>query len=278
MPQNYDNAVISEIARIAREQGLEYGESIKKALESGALTPGQNVNLIVPIGNIKPENFSLLTRATLAFGTPTAGVVSNSIIVGMGVYTGGSSAFQYSITTDKTAKALYALSAAFSTSAIVSGGLAVASRTCHISGTAALSEAVGFALMQLGNQAHVTALQLEGKPIPPRLQHFRNPNLRRSTFNTKGLGFIMPRPISSTVIECIPFEKIGQFVGIGIAVYGYSKVIIVGYRYGQQFLNKYKNRRRSKLIRKQAIFLIVSTQRIMYQTPTKRQRHILFGT
>jgi hypothetical protein len=77
-------------------------------------------------------------------------VVSNSVIVGMGVYTGGSSVLQYSITTDKKAKSFYALSVAFSSSAIVSGGMAVASRTCHISGTAAVSEAFGLALMQLG--------------------------------------------------------------------------------------------------------------------------------
>lgn len=85
--QNYTNEVINEVARIARQQGLGYGESLKEALESGTLTLGQKVNLIVPVGNIKTENFSLLTRATLAFGTPIAGMVSNSAIVGLGFYT-----------------------------------------------------------------------------------------------------------------------------------------------------------------------------------------------
>ena len=127
---NYTDEVINEIARIAYAQGLEAGDFLRKALESGELTPGKRVDLVIPIGNIKLENFSLLTRATLALGTPTAGVVGNSVIVGLGAYTGGNSALQYTITTDKRAKALYALSAAFSTSAVVSGGVAVAARTC----------------------------------------------------------------------------------------------------------------------------------------------------
>jgi hypothetical protein len=92
----------------------------------------------------------------------------------------------------------------------------------------------------------------------------------------------MPRPISSTVIGCIPFAKIGQLVGFGIAVYGYSQVIIVGYRYGQQFLSKFKSKRtknrKSNLIKKQAMFVIVRIQRIISKTPTKGQRYILFCT
>ena len=275
---NYTDEVINEIARIAHAQGLEAGDFLRKALESGELAPGERVNLVIPIGNIKLENFSLLTRATLALGTPKAGVVGNSVIVGLGVYTGGNSALQYTITTDKRAKALYALSAAFSTSAVVSGGVAVAARTCQISGTAALSEAFGFAFMQLGNKAHVTALQLEGKPVPPRLKRFIDPNLRPLAFNTDGLGFIMPRPISSTAIGSIPFEKIGQLVGLSLAVYGYSKVIIVSYRYSQQLVSKFRSKRESKLIKTQAIFLIVKMQRIIYKTHTKRQRYILFCT
>jgi hypothetical protein len=275
---DYSDEVMNEIARIAHAQGLEAGDFLRKALESGELTPGQRVNLVLPIGNIKLENFSLLTRATLALGTPTAGVVGNSVIVGLGVYTGGNSALQYTITTDKRAKALYALSTAFSTSAVVSGGVAVAARTCQISGTAALSEAFGFALMQLGNKAHVTALQLEGKPVPPRLKRFIDPNPRPLAFNPDGLGFIMPRPISSTAIGYIPFEKIGQLVGFGLSVYGYSKIIIVSYRYGQRLVSKLRSKRKSKLIQRQAIFLIVKMQRIIEKTNNKRQRHILFCT
>nr|YP_010133690.1 hypothetical protein KYU99_pgp063 [Nitzschia supralitorea]QWM93180.1 hypothetical protein [Nitzschia supralitorea] len=178
------------------------------------------------------------TRILTAVAKENVGVVGNSVIVGLGVYTGGSSALQYGITTDKKAKALYAVSTIFSTSAVVSGSLSVVSRTCQISGPAALSEAFGFAFMQLGNKAHVTALQLEGKPIPPRLQRFVDPNIRSLGFNTDGLGFIMPRPISSTIIGCIPFETLGKVVGFSFSVYGYSKLIICAYRYSQQWISK----------------------------------------
>lgn len=276
---NYTDEVLNEIDRIAQAQGLDAGEYLKKALESGELTPGGKVNLVIPIGKIKLENFSLLTRATLALGTPTAGVVGNSVIVGLGAYTVGNSALQYSITTDKRAKVLYALGAAFSTSAVVSGGVTVAARTCQISGTAALSEAFGFAFMQLGNRAHVTALQLEGKPVPPRLKRFIDPNLRPLAFQTDGrLSFIMPGRMSNATLGSIPFEKIGQLVGLGLAVYGYTKVIIIAYRYGQQLASKFRKKQRSKLIQTQASFLIVRMQRIIYKKHTKGQQHILFCT
>lgn len=273
---DYTDEILKEIARIAHEQGVEAGKYLIQGLESGELTPGQKVSLVIPIGNIKPENFSLLTRFTLALGTPEAGVVGNSIILGLGAYTGGNSALQFGITTDKKAKTLYAISVALSTSAVVSSGIAVAARTCHISGTAAVTEAFGFAFMKLGNKAHVAALQLEGKPVPPRLKKYIDPNLRPLSFNPGGLGFIMPRHISSTAIGAIPFEKIGQFVGFGLAVYGYSKVIIASYRYGQQWASKFRKKRTSKIIKAQASFLIVKMRQIIYKTKNQRQRHILF--
>lgn len=53
-------------------------------------------------------------------GTTQTGLVTNSVIVGLGMYTGGSSVIQYTITSHKKAKALSAMSAVFSTSAIFS--------------------------------------------------------------------------------------------------------------------------------------------------------------
>jgi hypothetical protein len=206
------------------------------------------------------------------------GVVSNSIIVGMGVYTTGSSTLQYHLTQDRKAKALYALSAAFSTSAIVSGGLAVASRTCQISGTAAISEACGLAFLRLGNKAHVTALQLEGKAVPLNLQKFIDPNLRPSSFPATGLSWVMPQSIPSTVIDFIPFEKIGHLVGFSITIYGYTRLSIFFYRYGKRVLRKFQSKRRSKLIKQQAVFLIVQIKRIISKRRLKSQRHILFCT
>jgi len=58
--------------------------------------------------------------------------------------------------------------------------------------------------------------------------------------------------IWSEVIERVPFETIGKFVGIGLSVYGYSKLIMVSYRYSQQLFNKFQTRRKSAVLRKQA--------------------------
>jgi hypothetical protein len=205
--------------------------------------------------------------------------VGNSAIVCLGVYTGGSSALQFGITTDPKAKALYFTSVVFSASAVASGSVSVASRTCHISGTAALSEACGFAFMKLGNKAHVAALQLEGKPIPPRLQHLANPSIRPLSYRPNGLGFIMPNGmVSSNFIASIPFEKIGQIIGCGIAVYGYGRVVIVGYRYSQQFLSKFRSKSKAKLIRKQKIFLVYKIQRIISKARSKRQPNLFFSS
>jgi len=52
------------------------------------------------------------------------------------------------------------------------------------------------------------------------------------------------------VIVVIPFEKIGQGIGICLSIYSYSKIGIVGYRYDQRFANKIKTRRKSILIKK----------------------------
>ena len=227
---NYTNDVINEVVRIVIGEALNFGDTLLKAADAGELNTTRGLDLIVPIGNIKPKNFSLLTRATLAAGTSEAGVVGNSIIVSLGVYTGGNSALQYSVTTNKQAKMFYALSALFSTSAVINGGIAVASRTCHISNAAAFSEAIGFACMKLGNKAHLIGLQIEGKPVPPRLRRYFNQNRRPLNSRPDGrLSFLMPGQTSNMTIDYISFKKIGQLVGLGLAVYGYSKVVIVSY-------------------------------------------------
>jgi len=232
------------------------------------------------IGSAEDLASTLSSTAVLASAAKeNMGVVGNSAIVCLGVYTGGSSALQFGITTDPKAKALYFTSVVFSASAVASGSVSVASRTCHISGTAALSEACGFAFMKLGNKAHVAALQLEGKPIPPRLQHLANPSIRPLSYRPNGLGFIMPNGmVSSNFIASIPFEKIGQIIGCGIAVYGYGRVVIVGYRYSQQFLSKFRSKSKAKLIRKQKIFLVYKIQRIISKARSKRQPNLFFSS
>jgi hypothetical protein len=257
-----------ETAKIAYKQGLTWGRMLKDSVNAKELDPTKPIKLLLPIGNINIENFSPMTRFTMQLGSSRIGVVSNSIIVGVGVYTGGNSAIQYGITTNPTAKMFYGLSVICSGSAITSGGASILARACQISQTAALSEACATAFMILGNQAHVRALQLEGKPIPSHLKRFMRKDLRPSAYDNSGLGFVMPSGtnciVFSELIEKIPFETIGRFIGLGISVYGYSKLIIIGYRYSQQLISKLKDKKRkykSALIKKQAQFLIISFYR-----------------
>lgn len=199
----------------------------------------------------------------LTVSNQNIGVISNSMIVGLGAYTGGNSLIQYTITSDYKAKVFYSLSTLFSASAMTSGGMAVMARACQISETAALSEALGMALMHLGNKAHVAALELENKPVPPHLEKYANKRrlLRRAAYDLNGLSFIMPRDLGmSDLIVKIPFEKIGRIVGVGIALYSYSKLFIMGYRYGQQFLTKFQTKRKSKLLAEKAKFLLSATK------------------
>lgn len=245
-----------EVGRIAYRQGLKWGKILKSQIEDGTIDPTKPIRLKLTLGEINIENFSAKTRFLMALGSTRAGVTGNSIITGAGLFTGGSSIIGYKATTDPTAKICYALSVVFSGSAVTSGGMAVIARSCQISETAALSEACATAFMFLGKQAHVTALHLEGKPIPPHLKSYVRKSLRQSVYNNNGLSFVMPSGtnciIWSEVIERVPFETIGKFVGIGLSVYGYSKLIIVSYRYSQQLFNKFQTRRKSAVLRKQA--------------------------
>jgi hypothetical protein len=158
-----------EIARIVYEQGLKWGQNLKNLVENGTIDPTKPINLILPLGEIKIENFSKKTGFLMKLGSTRTGVIGNSVLVTGGCYTGGTSIIGYRATTNPTAKAFYGLSVVCSGSAITSGGMVVMARTCQISETASLSEACAVAFMILGNQAHVRALQLEGKPIPPHL-------------------------------------------------------------------------------------------------------------
>ena len=185
-------------------------------------------------------------RSLTTAANENVGVVGNSIIMGMGAYTGGNSAIQYGITTNRKAKALYGLSTIFSASAIGSGGLAVASRSCNISPTACMSESLGFAFMKLGNKVHVIALQLEGKPIPRKLQKYMDPGIRP-------LSFIKPQDIN---VIGISGHQIFGVISVGFSIYAYRKILVKCYQYGQQFISKRKRLHDSKIFRKQATFII----------------------
>jgi hypothetical protein len=45
--------------------------------------------------------------------------------------------------------------------------------------------------------------------------------------------------------------------GVGLSIYGYGKLIIVSYRYSQQFFNKFKARKQNLLLTKQIRFIAI---------------------
>ena len=236
-----------EVAKIMYRQGLTWGKNLTRMVDNGKLDPNTSFNLKLAIGNIDVTNFSYKTRLILALGSPRAIMTGNSMIIGAGLYTGGTSLMGYKATTNPAAKTCYGLSALFSGSAITTGGMAVAANSCRISTPAAISESCAVAFMFLGKQAHVSALYLEGKPIPPHLQGYIRKGFEQPFGVNNGLSFVMPRGtnpiIWSQVIEQIPFEKIGRIVGISLTVYGYTKIAITTYRYGQQLFTKWKKTR-----------------------------------
>ena len=60
----------------------------------------------------------------------------------------------------------------------------------------------------------------------------------------------------SETIAKIPFKQIGQLVGLSFTFYGYYKIVVTGYRYSQKLAYKFNQARRSKLLLKQASFIV----------------------
>ena len=242
--ETYVSEEMKEIARIFYKHGLKLAQMLNAKFKSGEINPSKPITVLVPVEDLDVSRYSLLTRFTMAMGTEKAGVTGNSILVGLGAYTSGNSALQYGITTDPKAKLFYALSTLCSASAITSGGIAVAARSCDISATACVSESIGIAFMKLGNCAHVMGLEAEGKPVPPRLRRYMSSG-------TRPLSFVNPQNMIG-----ISGERIFGVITIGFSIYAYRKIIIKSYQYGQQFISKRKTLHSSKILKKQATFII----------------------
>ena len=207
-------------------------------------------------------------RYSIIAGRENLTALGNGAIILAGAYTGGRSAVNYGLTNSPTAKGFYAASAIFSAAAVTNGGMAFMANVYSISRAGIVTEALGFAFMKIGELAHVTALQAEGKPIPKHLLNEWFPNQRPSQ-NNGNIGFIMPGTgdfsFLSEIIAKIPFKEIGQLVGLSLTLYAYYKISITGYRYSQKLISKFKEHRQNKLLKsgstrldRQANFLVVS--------------------
>ena len=259
----------NELLLVLRQYGVWLGEKTKNMWENGQISDNgaRIVIMAEEIRNIKPS-VPGVTKLFAEFGTPEAGKIGNGAIVCAGAYTGGKSAVGYGLTNSPTAKGFYAASAIFSAAAVTNGGMAFMANVYSISRAGIVTEALGFAFMKIGELAHVTALQAEGKPIPKHLLNEWFPNQRPSQ-NNGNIGFIMPGTgdfsFLSEIIAKIPFKEIGQLVGLSLTLYAYYKISITGYRYSQKLISKFKEHRQNKLLKsgstrldRQANFLVVS--------------------
>ena len=227
-------------------------------------------------------NILLSIRTSLLSGQENVSMVGNTVITGAGIYTGGRSALGFMATDSPAAKGCYGMSFMCSAAAVASGGTAVMAKACTLSREGLLAESCSYAFMKLGELAHVAALHAEGKPIPPHLQHYiknlkpRKP-MRGSGYGNNYMGFIVPGGEFkfSEIIEKIPFQKIGEVVGLGFTVYGYYRIVLVGYRYSQKLITKYKeNRKKIKL--KNQVFVQAKTLVVfLYSRPLVRRNPLI---
>jgi hypothetical protein len=249
---------------------VKLGEKGKYLIDQG-LVSEENLKVIIMAPDIPKLTPNLPSEAHLymKLGTSSVGVAGNTVITGAGLYTGGRSAMGFMATNSRAAKGCYAMSVMCSAAAVASGGTAVMAKACTLSREGLLAESCGYAFMKLGELAHVAALHAEGKPIPPHLQHYiknLKPRklMRGSAYAGNYMGFVLPGGEIgfSEIIEKIPFQKIGKVVGVGFTVYGYYRIVLVGYRYSQKLITKYKeNRKKIKFKNEvfvQAKFVVVS--------------------
>jgi len=257
-----DIEVLNEVVRALQHYGVSLGEKAKYLIDQG-IVPEENLKIMIMAPDIPKliPRFPLKTHLYMKLGTPSAGLAGNTAIMVGGIYTGGKSAMGFAVTDSRTAQGCYAMSVMCSAVAIASGGTAVMAKACTLSSEGLLAEGCSYAFMKLGELAHVMALHADGKPIPSHLQHYiknlkpRKP-MRGSAYAGNYMGFVRPGSEFgfSEIIEKIPFQKIGEVVGVGFTVYGYYRIVLVGYRYSQKLITKYKENRK-KIKFKNQIFV-----------------------
>ena len=278
-----DIEVLKELVRGLYFYGVKLGEKGKYFVDQGFVSE-ENLKIMIAAPDIPKLTPRLPFEAQvyMKLGTPSAGVVGNTVIAGAGIYTGGRSALGFMATDSPAAKGCYGMSFMCSAAAVASGGTAVMAKACTLSREGLLAESCSYAFMKLGELAHVAALHAEGKPIPSHLQHYiknlkpRKP-MRGSGYGNNYMGFIVPGGEFkfSEIIEKIPFQKIGEVVGLGFTVYGYYRIVLVGYRYSQKLITKYKeNRKKIKL--KNQVFVQAKTLVVfLYSRPLVRRNPLI---
>lgn len=148
------------------------------------------------------------------------------------------------------ARAAYIGSISCGSGAAVASGLTTIKQDTWFNPYGFLSAGGSYILLRLGNQLHDTGRMLEGKQ--PR-SIFRLP---RNTVNSGKTAFT---PIQHISTDSIPYSKIFNGCVLVITIYTYSQFVIASYRFTQRLVNKFKQQRKSKQIRKAAKCLIQSS-------------------
>ena len=285
-----DMVVLTEVVHGLYQYGVKLGQKAKYLVDQGLVSREDLKIMIMPsdIAELSPK-LPLKTQLLMKLGTPSAGIIGNTVILGAGIYTGGKSAMGFAATDSVAAKGFYGMSVMCSTVAVASGGTAAMAKVCSLSREGLIAETCGYVFMKLGEQIHVAALYAEGKPIPPHLQKYvrdfqPRKLMRESAYAGNYMGFVLPGGEFgfSEIIEKIPFQKIGQVVGVSFTIYSYYRIVLVGYRYSQKLITKYKeNRKKIKFINKkikfknkvfvQAKFLVVS----LYSNPVLKKNLLI---
>ncbi len=258
----------SELYEYGKQLGLIWGQELSEIFKNREI-PAQPILIKLPIEKIAMyTKFSMpmQKRLYMTLGSESLGVAGNTIITGSAVLTCGLSGIACSATSNPTAQGFYGMSCVFSTVSAVSGSATVLACKCEISEVALLTETFGAAFLYLENKAHAAALRVEGKPVPAR---YRRPLAGFGLYNRRNnVGFITPFR-SSRIIETIPFEQIGRTVGFSVSIYCYGRILLSGYRYGQQLIVKYKKNKNKKFLKSTKLFTSLIS---VYIQSAKRRR------
>ena len=173
------------------------------------------------------ENFQIGSKIVAQIGQEGYRL-GNLLCAGGGVMIGGSSAINYSTTTNGLAKTCYVISGLCGGSATIFGVYSTATSYCGLSMLAAGGDILGGSFLWVGNKVQKMGQCVEGKrPWNLRPKNFvRRPiSEAKRGLGYKGMGFVTAAPFD------VPFETILIIGGTVFTVYGYGKIMIAIYRY-----------------------------------------------
>jgi len=259
---------------LAYKEGIRIGKTISEAILDGRINITNNETLTVVVNWIfEFPDFPLSQNRLTKLGSSLFLNTGNVALASGGLYIAGMSTQNYLQTNNKIAKLCYGASICCSSTAVISGTLKAYADVSGLSYLAMWGDAFGTSFLCLGNRARDLGKLAESKTSllsNNPFERLRNRAFRRRALSSGSgsgsLAFLtgsscFSENSFSEVIMAIPYQKIILVGGSLFTVYTYGKVLISTYRYGQKLVSKYRRRKqqkKSKLLRKQCVFLINS--------------------